>query len=96
MVIVGHFTLAAAGLMMWIAYLATDEAGLAWTAVGLLLPVAGLGMALVTLGSSGDPRTVRGPAARRRVPILVVIGHGLLAAATVLLVLLAALGAAGS
>lgn len=128
-VIVGHFALATAGLMVWIVYLAIDRAALAWTAVGLLLPVAGLGMALVTLGSSGDhagsgtgstgtgsgatsaggvstaaigtltavgPRTIEAPVARRRVPILVVIGHGLLAAATVLLVLLAALGAAGS
>ncbi len=144
-VIVGHVTLAAAGLMVWIVYLTTDEAALAWTAVGLLLPVAGLGMALVTLGSSGEhtgsgtasagsgsagsgsagvvgavtagtvaastvavgtatvatataagPRAAPAAAARRGVPVLVVIGHGLLAAATVLLVLLAALGAAGS
>jgi len=154
-VTVGHVTLAAAGLMVWIVYLTTDEAALAWTAVGLLLPVAGLGMALVTLGSSGEhtgsgtasagsgsagsgsagsgsagsgsagvvgavtagtvaastvavgtatvatataagPRAAPAAAARRGVPVLVVIGHGLLAAATVLLVLLAALGAAGS
>ena len=134
-VIVGHVSLAAAGLMVWIVYLTTDEAALAWTAVGLLLPVAGLGMALVTLGSSGEhvgagvgsagvvgavtagtvapstvavgtatvgtvtaagPRAAPAAAARRGVPVLVVIGHGLLAAATVLLVLLAALGAAGS
>lgn len=134
-VIVGHVTLAAAGLMVWIVYLTTDEAALAWTAVGLLLPVAGLGMALVTLGSSGEhvgagsgsagvvgavttgtvaastvaigtaavgtvtaagPRAAPAAAARRGIPVLVVIGHGLLAAATVLLVLLAALGAAGS
>jgi manganese efflux pump family protein len=149
-VIVGHVTLAAAGLTVWIVYLTTDEAALAWTAVGLLLPVAGLGMALVTLGSSGEhvgsgtatagsgsaglgsagvgsagvagavtagtvaassvavgtatvgtvtaagPRAAPAAAARRGVPVLVVIGHGLLAAATVLLVLLAALGAAGS
>jgi hypothetical protein len=95
-VILGHFTLAAVGLMVWIVYLATDQAALAWTAVGLLLPVAGLGMALVTLTTAG-PRTIRpAPAARRRVPVLVVIGHGLLAAATVLLILLAALAAAGS
>jgi hypothetical protein len=144
-VIVGHVTLAAAGLMVWIVYLTTDEAALAWTAVGLLLPVAGLGMALVTLGSSGEhassgtgsagsgsagsgsagvvgavtagtvaastvavgtatvgtvtaagPRVAPAAPARRGVPVLVVIGHGLLAAATLLLVLLAALGAAGS
>lgn len=129
-VIVGHFALAAAGLVVWIVYLAIDRAALAWTAVGLLLPVAGLGMALVTLGSSGDqagsgtgsstsngsgatsvsvvttaavgtltavgPRTIQPRVAGRRVSALVVIGHGLLAAATLLLVLLAALGAAGS
>jgi hypothetical protein len=109
-VIVGHFALAAAGLLVWIVYLATDEAALAWTAVGLLLPLAGLGMALVTLGSSGEPvgaaavgtvpaagpRVAPAARARRRVPVLVVIGHGLLAATTVLLILLAALGAAGS
>jgi hypothetical protein len=103
-VISGHFALAAAGLLVWIAYLATDEAALAWTAVGLLPLVAGLGMALLALGSSGErrgpvaaagPRAAPGAPARRRGPILVVIGHGLLAAGTVLLVLLAALGAQG-
>jgi hypothetical protein len=88
-VISGHIALAAAGLLVWIAYLATNKAVLAWTAVALLPLVAGLGMALLVLGSSGERR---GPPAGRRVPILVVIGHGLLAAGTVLLVLLAALG----
>ena len=90
MVIIGHFTLATAGLAVWIIYLATDTAALAWAAVGLLLPVAGLGMALVTLGPSGPAP------ARRHMPIPVVVGHGLLAMTTVLLVLLAALGASGS
>jgi hypothetical protein len=42
-----HFGLAVAGLLAWIAYLATGLAGLAWTACALLLPVAGLGMVLV-------------------------------------------------
>ena len=94
---------------MWIIFLATDWAALAWAAVGLLLPVAGLGMAMVTLGLSGEPaRAVpaaplpagpllagRAPAARHT-SLLVVLGHGLLAAGTMLLVPLAALAASGS
>jgi hypothetical protein len=46
-VTLAHFGLAVAGLLAWIAYLATGLAGLAWVACVLLLPVAGLGMALV-------------------------------------------------
>jgi hypothetical protein len=110
-VIFGHFALAAAGLLVWIGYLATDEAGLAWAAVGMLLPVAGLGMAMVTIGLSGEradavaaagsitavgSRTTQAAPARPRMPVLVVVGHGLLAVSTILLVLLAALGAPGS
>jgi hypothetical protein len=105
-VIFGHFGLAAAGLLVWIGYLATDEAGLAWAAVGLLLPVAGLGMAMVTIGLSGErpeavavpavgPRLTQAAPARPRMPVLLIVGHGLLAAGTILLVLLAALGASG-
>ena len=123
-VIFGHFALAAIGLLVWIIFLATGWAALAWTAVGLLLPVAGLGMAMLTLGLSGEPaRAVpagvlpagvlpagalpagalpagalpagRAPAARHT-SLLVVLGHGLLAAGTILLVLLAALGAPGN
>jgi manganese efflux pump family protein len=44
-----HFGLAVAGLLVWGAYLATGQAAAAWAACALLLPVAGLGMALVTL-----------------------------------------------
>jgi hypothetical protein len=103
-VISGHVALAAAGLAVWITYLATGKAALAWTAVALLPLVAGFGMALLALGSSGErrgpvaaagPRAPQGTPARRRVPIVVVIGHGLLAAGTVLLAVLAALGARG-
>jgi manganese efflux pump family protein len=46
-VTLSHFGLAVAGLLAWIAYLATGLTGLAWAACVLLLPVAGLGMALV-------------------------------------------------
>jgi hypothetical protein len=42
----GHFLLAAAGLIVWIIYLAADKDGLAWTAFVLLIVVALLGFAL--------------------------------------------------
>ena len=44
-----HFGLAVAGLLVWSAYLATGLAAAAWAGCVLLLPVAGLGMALVSL-----------------------------------------------
>jgi hypothetical protein len=133
-VIFGHFALAATGLLVWIIFLATGWAALAWAAVGLLLPVAGLGMAMLTLGLSGEPAraVLAGPVpavplpvgpvpavpvpvgpvpagplpvgsllagqapAARHTSLLVVLGHGLLAVGTILLVLLAALAASGS
>jgi hypothetical protein len=47
-VIFGHFGLALTGLVIWVAYLVAGWTALAWTAVGVLLPVAGLGMATVS------------------------------------------------
>jgi hypothetical protein len=44
-----HFGLAVAGLLVWSAYLATGLAAAAWAGCALLLLVAGLGMALVSL-----------------------------------------------
>jgi manganese efflux pump family protein len=46
----GHFGLALCGLASWVAYLVTDWAALAWAAVAVLLPVAGLGMATLVTG----------------------------------------------
>jgi hypothetical protein len=148
-VIIGHFSLALAGLVIWIAYMVAGWPALAWTAVGVLLPVAGLGMAALTIGLPGLPSlprrpgrpvpaatvpaatgstvagsTVAGGAAvggtvtgspntgitagtgttasvgesgraasgKRRLSPLVVVGHGVVAVTTMLLVLLAALG----
>jgi manganese efflux pump family protein len=48
--VVGHASLALTGLAVWAAYLATGWAALAWVAVVVLLPVAGLGMATLTIG----------------------------------------------
>jgi manganese efflux pump family protein len=44
-----HFGLAVAGLLVWGAYLATGLTAAAWVGCVLLLPVAGLGMALLSL-----------------------------------------------
>lgn len=48
-VVYGHAGLALTGLVGWISYLATGVAALAWTSVGLLTPVLGLGAAMVTV-----------------------------------------------
>ena len=120
-VVFGHFGLALSGLVIWVCYLATGWTALAWTAVGLLLPVAGLGMSMLTIGlpglpslqaqaatvsvGAGGPSPANGPApatggagaavsAKRRLSPLIVVGHGVLAVVTMLLVLLAALGVA--
>lgn len=46
----GHFGLALCGLVFWVAYLVTDWAALAWVAVAVLLPVAGLGINTLVIG----------------------------------------------
>ncbi|PXX62373.1 hypothetical protein DFR70_107241 [Nocardia tenerifensis] len=94
-VIFGHFLLAAAGLVVWIVYLAVDNDALAWVAFVLLLPVALLGFAMLlrwlpvyrarTATESPEPP-------ERHFPVAIVVGHGALAVATVILVLLTALG----
>ena len=47
--IFAHSGLAVTGLLAWIACLVTGLTGVAWIACVLLLPVTGLGMALVIL-----------------------------------------------
>ncbi len=128
-ILLGHFSLAVAGLGLWIAFMASDVRALAWAAASLLLPTAGLGMAtLVTaLPEPAGPESVEpesaqpdlgqpdsgqpGPGplppdsgrlatriaataapARVRMPVAVIALHGVLATATMLLVLLAAIG----
>ncbi len=95
-VILAHAGLAVAGLAWWIGYLVVGWTVLAWTAVGLLLPVVGLGMATLVAGmpaaGSPEPRPAR-PPGRGRPPVLLITIHGALATATLLLALLAAVGA---
>ena len=49
MVVYGHASLALTGLVIWISYVATGLAALAWVAACLLMPVIGLGAAMVTV-----------------------------------------------
>jgi len=83
-----HVGLAVIGLVVWIVYLAVDKTALAWIAFVLLLPVAALGF---TMLARWIPARRTGTA-ESRFPVPVVIGHGLFAATTLVLVLLAALG----
>ncbi len=84
--------------MVWIVYLVTDNRALAWTAFGLLVPVALLGFTLFARWLPARRAAVGGDQAppEGHFPVPVVAAHGVLAVATVILVLLTALGIGGS
>jgi hypothetical protein len=82
-----HFALAAIGLVVWIVYLVVNNDTLAWVAFVLLLPVALLGFTMFARWLSSRKTDT----AESRFPMAVVLGHGLFAATTLVLVLLTAL-----
>ena len=90
----GHFALAAAGLVLWIVYLFAGSALPAWIAFALLVPIALLGFTMFARWLPGHRSGAAAP--EQHFPVVVVAAHGLVAVATVVLVLLAALGADGS
>jgi hypothetical protein len=106
----GHFALAAIGLVVWIIYVVADRTALAWTAFGLLLPVALLGFVMLArwipvyrdratggaTTAASTPGAEGAVPAERHFPVAVVVAHGLLAVVTLVLVLLTALGVGGS
>jgi manganese efflux pump family protein len=103
-VILGHAGLAVAGLCIWIAYTITSATALAWTDVGLTWVIAGLGMAtlLAAIPEQRDSGSVQAAAEATgsgtapfpsRAPVITIALHGALATLTILLVLLAAVGA---
>jgi manganese efflux pump family protein len=55
-VVLTHFGLASAGLLLWALYLATSWLAVAWVAVALLLPVIGFGMATLIVWTTGTSR----------------------------------------
>lgn len=96
MLILSHAGLAAAGLIVWIAYLVLDDASaLPWIALALLVAVALLGFTMFFRWLPARRRTTGEVAlAEQRFPAIVVVAHGLLAVTTVVLVLLAAIDSA--
>ena len=102
--ILGHFLLAAAGLVLWILYVATDTDAFAWIAFGMLAVVAVLGFTMFGVWvkqrqspaaraaqpAPGEPREP----AEQHFPVPIVALHGLAAVVTVVLVLLATLDVA--
>jgi hypothetical protein len=90
-VILGHVGAGALGLVLWASFLVSGWVALAWTALAILAPVAGLGMSVLLLGLPGPVRPRTGT--RARIPVLVIVGHGLFAATALLLVLMATIGA---
>jgi hypothetical protein len=106
-----HLLLAAGGLVVWINYLAADNKGFAWAAFVVLLVVASLGFGMLALwiqrrqaagnpalaGSGASASMVEGSTpAEQHFPVPIVAAHGLLAATTLVLVLLTALDVGGS
>jgi hypothetical protein len=81
------------GLLGWVAFMATGWAALAWISLGILAPVAGLGMSVLLLGL---PRPARAPLGGRRAggfPAFAVAAHGLCVVTVLLLVLTATIAA---
>jgi hypothetical protein len=98
--VMSHFLLAATGLVLWIIYVVNDSSALAWIAFVLLLVVALLGFTMFAIWlrrrQAGVGAATTDTPAEQHFPIAIVGLHGLLAAATLVLVLLAAAGVGGS
>ena len=96
--ILSHFLLAATGLVIWIAYLASDTDSLAWIAFVILAVVALLGWTMFAIWYQRRARGAMaeavdtGTPAEQHFPVSVIAVHGAFAVTTVLLVLLTAIG----
>jgi hypothetical protein len=97
--ILGHFVLAATGLVLWIIYVISDSDALAWIAFAILVLVAILGWTMFAIWwqrrqaqATAEAASTPGLPAEQRFPVAIVTLHGLLAVTTVVLVFLAAIG----
>src|SRR5258708_9825103 len=101
-VVFTHLGLALGGLGAWIGYLLTRWPPLAWAGLSMLLPVAGLGMATLVQAIPEPDRAPRrqsgtaGAPTTRKAPVVMIVAHGVLATATLLLALLGSVAALGS
>jgi hypothetical protein len=103
-VISTHVLLAVSGLVVWVLYLITDVRQLAITAALILVAVALLGLTMAfrwvavyraPVAAADDAHAPAAVPPERHFPLPVVIGHGVFAVTTVVLVLLTALGVGG-
>jgi hypothetical protein len=98
--IMSHFALAATGLVLWIIYVATTSDAIAWIAFAILLVVALIGFTMLAIWVGQRRRRAAAAAsapgaeapAEQHFPDAVVGLHGVLAATTLVLVLLTAAG----
>ena len=99
----GHVLLALTGLVIWAAHLVSRSGTLGWTALGMLIVIAVLGVTMFTrwipvhaaymaAEAAGSRSTESDFPAERAFPLSVVIIHGVLAVTTVTLVVLAMIG----
>ena len=92
----GHFLLAATGLVLWIIYVAADSDGVTWPAFAILVLVALIGFSMFFrwLPQVRGRQRVGGAATNatpeQKLPVPVVVAHGLAGATTLVLVLVAA------
>jgi len=105
-VILGHVLLALTGLGVWVFHLLAQSTAAGWAALVILLGIGALGLTMFTRwipvhiayvaaeAKSGRSAEFDFPA-ERAFPLPVVLGHGLLASTTVILVLLTMLGVGG-
>jgi manganese efflux pump family protein len=91
--LLAHAGLAVLGLILWIAFVVSDERSLAWMAVVLLLVVGLIGATMFAIWTRGRNRREHTLVpAETAFPLPVVLGHGVLALATLTLAVLAASG----
>lgn len=106
-VILSHVVLAVSGLVVWVVYLLIGRKALAWAAVGILVAIAMLGLAMfarwipvyrtpVAVGGPQEQmRPIKEMPAEGNFPLVIVLAHGTFAVSTLVLVLLTALGIGG-
>ena len=95
-----HFGLAATGLVLWIVYVASSSSALAWIAFVILLVVAVIGFTMLAIWMGQRRRRAEAATAapgaaapaEQAFPDAVVGLHGVLAAVTLVLVLITAIG----
>lgn len=94
-VVFGHFLVAVVGLVLWIGYLIADIEALAWISLTLLVLLALTGFGMVARWLPTRSHEGENPPPEKSFPLPVVGAHGALAVATLITVLLTAVGIGG-